>query len=524
MLHLAEVQKRGTFISTRTELKLLACQRTDQTWVALAGDEIIQADEASHFGAGALLLVDLTPQKQIQRVQDAARPLVSILQNLSRLREKSKQKEEEIEQWNQSLTYQSQELTRRTMELEDIRTENEQLRAELERQKQELEQAWTDLRSHQAEVGVTPAAPSSEQASGLQAILGLISDTLPGNLQFGLRTAAQLQERLDQLKRQFEEYRAQAERLQGEVDRKEQELNQRRQDWQQTQQTLEATQADLKVQQQTLKLREEETHRLRVLLQHYDTLHQQVHCLMYRPGITISSSKVDLQTLDQMPLDQLRETVQDLQQDLLKISQFVSDQEEELRSQQEVIEELTAKIEQASEFDRLSLETDLADERVRYRMLDETLIGQRRILSERQAILQQYETVLSRREGRATVARNSTVDLSAVLAEFDAQRQQQTEELQRLEHDLEQRRTAIQQIQGDLDQQLRDQATEQNAIRQLESELLDQQLSVVELQGKVSVCQETLQPLQEGLSTLQQELGVMANLLSQLRQPDGQPA
>ncbi|MCY7273873.1 MAG: hypothetical protein LH702_09005, partial [Phormidesmis sp. CAN_BIN44] len=74
MLYLAEViQKKGGIIGGgKSEFKLLACQRSEQNWIA-ASDEAIQSDEASRFSPGTLLLVDLTANKQVQRVQEAGR-------------------------------------------------------------------------------------------------------------------------------------------------------------------------------------------------------------------------------------------------------------------------------------------------------------------------------------------------------------------------------------------------------------------------------------------------------------------
>jgi len=120
VLYLAEVQRKsgGLLGGSRSELKLLAYQRTEQSWSAAPGDEIVTSDEASAYGQGALVLVELSANKQVQRVQEAGRPLVSILQGFSRSQEQFKNQEDEIEQWKQSLTYQSQVLNRREMEME----------------------------------------------------------------------------------------------------------------------------------------------------------------------------------------------------------------------------------------------------------------------------------------------------------------------------------------------------------------------------------------------------------------------
>lgn len=143
MLYLAEVQKQksGFMGAGKAEIKLLAFQRADQSWNPVSGDETIPAEEANNLTSGALVLADVNANRQVQRIQEAARPLVSILQNFSRHIEKSKRQEEEIEQWKQSLTYQSQELNRRNMELE----------ARLE-QLQQMENDFKQMEAKQQEI------------------------------------------------------------------------------------------------------------------------------------------------------------------------------------------------------------------------------------------------------------------------------------------------------------------------------------------------------------------------------------
>ncbi|NEP50267.1 MAG: hypothetical protein F6K65_16200, partial [Moorea sp. SIO3C2] len=97
----------------QAELKLLAFQRTDQSWNKVSGEEVLPTEQANNFGDGALVIVNLSGNRQIQgTIEAAGGRLVNLLQNFSRLLEKSKNQEEEIEQWKQSLTYQSQELNR----------------------------------------------------------------------------------------------------------------------------------------------------------------------------------------------------------------------------------------------------------------------------------------------------------------------------------------------------------------------------------------------------------------------------
>ena len=69
-----------------------------------------------------------------------------------------------------------------------------------------------------------------------------------------------------------------------------------------------------------------------------------------------------------------------------KVARFVNDQEEELGWQCKAVEELEVKMAQASDFDRLTLEQELADEKEAKKMLDQTLVGQRRSLKERHQV------------------------------------------------------------------------------------------------------------------------------------------
>jgi hypothetical protein len=119
VLYLAEVQKKsGVFGGGKADLKLLACQRAD-SWSAVPNQEIVAAEEANSLNPGALVLVDLTANKQVQRLrQDTPGELLKILQSFSRQIDKYKKNSEEIEQWKESLIFQSEELQRREEEIQ----------------------------------------------------------------------------------------------------------------------------------------------------------------------------------------------------------------------------------------------------------------------------------------------------------------------------------------------------------------------------------------------------------------------
>ncbi|AFY67136.1 pilus motility taxis protein HmpF [Geitlerinema sp. PCC 7407] len=558
MLYLAEVQKTtASFgLGGKVELKLLACQRSEQNWTAVPGEEVIAAEEAKNFNAGALVLADLNNNRQVKRVQEAGRQLVSILQNFSRMQEKFKTQEEEIEQWKQSLTYQSQELNRREMEMEarreqlqaleedsekleqqrqeiaGAREEADRLREEIERKSQELEGAWEHLRGEMRRLEETKediqksAGLDAEQANKLHEILSRISGAVAPtdqireqvNQAFGLISGQQTL--LDQHWQRLEQKRSEAEQLQAEVDRQSQDLETRWQEWHQAQVSLDQACGEVKIQQTTLQLKQEEAQNLSLLLQNQEDLYQQMYRLAESSDDVQVSARIDLEALDKMPVDELQSLVQDLQRDQDKVYHFVNDQEEELRLQMEEIEALQQKIQSANDYDRLALETELAEEQDRYQMLNETLVGQRRNLRERQEVLAKHQSVLQRRQGIQVDSSQErpTVDLGPVLSQLDSQRQQQAEVLQKLEGQVSQMRGAIEQAQGMISQQTGEQDAKRNELKQWEENLRSQRSTVAELWGQVNLYQEWLQPTQDSLNGLRQASEAIAGILGQFQE------
>ena len=559
MLYLAEVQKQkgGVFGGGKAELKLLACQRSDQSWSAVTGDEVIPADEANNMNSGTLVIVNLGGNRQLQgEIEPAGGRLVTMLQNFSRLLEKSKNQEEEIEQWKQSLTYQSQELNRREMEMEsrleqmqameedferleqqrrELESANEEtsrLREEFERSRQELEGAWEHLRGEQrrleeqqAEVQYS-AGLDENQASAIQESLERLSgavaptESVREQLNLAFEVVNNQQSMLDTYWQQLEQQQAEAFGLQAEVDRKGEEIQNRKRELHEAQTSLEQANGELKVQRNALQIKQEAAHMLRLQLQTQNDLHQELTRLATSSADVKISQKIDLEALEMMPLGQLSDIVQGLQQDLDKVKRFVNDQEEELTFQRQSVEEVQDKMGGASEYDRMTLETELAEEQDRYQMLDESLVGSRRNLREREEILNQHMRVLRRRQGVAesNSPDNQKIDLGPVLSQLEAQRQQQEEELRKLESQIEQMRITISQAEG----MIRHQSGEQEStLAQLESLEQNWQLmkeSAAQLFGRVSLYQETLQPRQDGLNEIRQRLEAIADALNQIQE------
>jgi chromosome segregation ATPase len=559
VLYLAEVQKKsgGVFGGGKAELKLLACQQNDQSWRAVSDEVISAPEEANNFNGGVLVLVELSGNRQVQRPPtEAGRQLVNILQNFSRQLEKSKTQEEEIEQWKQSLTYQSQELNRREMEMEarveqlqqleedferleaqrqeidSSREEIERLREECDRNRLEMEGAWEHLRGEQRRLEERQAefqqgtVLDEEQGQKIRELLDRLAGAIAPteavreqvNLAFEIVNGQQ--GTLDQHWQNLEQQRNTAQHKQAEVDQQTQELQRRTEELKQAQEALEKVRLERMVLQNSLEIKQEYAQMQSLRLRNQEELYEQLHRLATTSTGVKISQKVDLEALEKLPLGQLQETVQNLQQDLEKVVRFVNDQEEELTLQRQMVEELQAKIDQASEYDRLSLENELAEEQDCYQMLDETLVGQRISLREREEVLNQHLRVLRRRQGIADneAQDNQKIDLGPVLTQLEGQRQQQAEEVQKLESQIEQIRMSIQQAQGMIDHQAGEQEQERHQIKQLEQKLQEMRAAAAELVGKVNTYQETLQPMQERLNEMRQRLEAIVGTLAQVQE------
>ncbi|AKG22473.1 pilus motility taxis protein HmpF [Calothrix sp. 336/3] len=554
MLYLAEVQKqKGSLLggAGKTELKLLACQRTDQSWSNVS-EEVISAEEANKLNDGALVLVELNPQKQVQRVQEAGRPLVNILQNFSRQLEKFKVKEDEIDQWKESLTFQAQEFNRREMEMEArleelqqmeeefhrleaekqqfeaLHQETEKLQAEIERKNQELEGAWEHLRGEQRRLEERQAEMQGgnvldeEQGRILVDLIERLgsdrpsTDSVSEHLQYALEMVEQQQGILNPHWQQLEQQRTAVGEQQAEFDRLSQILSERQAEWQQIQKTLEEQATVLTTQTATLKMKEEWVELLKGQLQQQEELHQTMQSLLVSNDEN-SVSGVDLAALENMSLEELQTTIQDLQEKLRIDSSFVHDQEQELIYKQQTINELQEKINQVSDGERGELETEIADEKDSYQMLNETLVGQRRSITERKSLLKQHKMVLWRRQGQTPDDEGVNIDLSPALQELERQKEKLSVQLQAVMGEISQLQGNISQIQEHLTQQTPEQETKRQELQEMEDNLKSLRTAIAESWGRVNLYQEALQPIQDSLDGMRHKLQVVAENLTQVQ-------
>ncbi|MBE8988620.1 pilus motility taxis protein HmpF [Nostoc sp. LEGE 12450] len=558
MLYLAEVQKqKGGLLSGsgKTELKLLACQRTDQNWSTVS-EEVIAAEDASKLNDGALVLVELNPNRQVQRIQEAGRPLVNILQNFSRQLEKFKLKEDEIDQWKQSLTFQAQELNRREMDME-VRSEQlqnmeeelqqleqqkqevdtshqeiERLKTEVERNRLELEGAWEHLRGEQRRLEERQAdfkqgtVLDEEQSRVMSELLDRLSsrvaptETVREHLHLAFEFVEKQQATLNPHWQKLEEQKTAIAQQQEEVERLSQTFSDRQNALQEAQNTLVQQTAQLQINTADLTSKQEYARIIKEQLRNAEELYQQIHSIAATSSDVVLGQQANVEALEKMPLEELQKIVQDLQHKLEIDATFVHDQEQELEYKQEAIEELQNKLSQASDQDHINLELELTDEKDLYQMLNSSLVGQRRNMLQHQKFLKQHQAVLLRRQGHTVVEEEegNKVNLEPVLLQIETQRQQYSQEIQKLEREIDQIRSGVELNQGMIDNQTHDLDEKRQELKAIEENLLSLRRTTAEYCGRVNLYQEALQPIQDSLDGLRQKLQGIAESLDKFQE------
>lgn len=558
MLYLAEIQKqRGGLLGGggKSELKLLASQRSDQNWSSVP-DETIVADEASKFNDGALVLVDLSPNRQVQRIQEAGRPLVNILQNLSRQVERFKLKEEEIDQWKQSLNLQVQELNRREMEMESLweqvqklendsknverqqqsidtsRTETERLQAELERNRQELEGAWEHLRVEQRSLQETMSKVQKSQfvdeelKSVLDSLINRLSapilsiDEVRKYLNYAFEFSDQQQNNLNIHWQKLEVQRHSANQQQKEGEELVQILFSNKQQLQQAQDYLAQQLTQMQLKTALVNSKRELATILKWHLGSEEELSQKLRILVVNTDVKVSKPEVDVTALEQMPMKELERMIQDCQDKLERDSGFVQEQEQELKYKQELIEEIQQKIVHSSEEEKVNLESELADEQDLYQMLNKSLVGQRCNLIGQQKTLQQNQVVLWQRQGILLDTKGEPSDFESIISELETQKQQKSAEIEGLEIYIAQMLTAMETDQELINHETQEVEEKRRKVNSLEEQFLNLRMASAEYMGRISLYQEALQPIQDALDRLREQLDMIAGSLTQLQEFD----
>lgn len=542
MLYLAEVLKKTGFMGAKTELKLLARQQSEQNWIALSGEELISTDAANEYSTGVLVLVELGANNQIQGIQDATRQLIGILKNFSKIKDKFSSQEEEIEGWKQSLIYQSQELTRREVdmesraeeleqwqaesekiaqqrqEFEEMRDQVVQLKDQIESDRQQLEEGWGKLQQAQREFEDLQSSHASslsdEQVQHIESLLGQLES---GTAQGAIESVHDIEARLSQAWQSFERDKAQLSNLQDKVEQHEMKLSNLRQEALKSQGGLSEQFAVVSRCRAEVELQQ---HRKQLLVDQLNFRSSILDNLSKVQAALVGGKSVNVVALWEMPLSELEEQVQKLSKELNKLNSFVADQEEELGYQQESVSEMREKMAKASEYDRLTLQADVEEEEQHYRLLNETLEGQRQSLRDRESILETHQQILSQRQA---VAAGGTapeiVDLSPSIASLETQ--QITDQaaiseidgkLEALAGQLDTAQSAYTQLDTNHKNLMGQLETEEAAVRQ-------EKLNLGLCRGRLESYQSLLQPFQDFVQSIRgAETNGQGHVISELKQ------
>ena len=531
MLYLAEVKKqtKGFIGGYKTELKLLACQHKDQTWSAIAGEDILTCDETNSLSEGALLLVNLSNNRQLQGNPElAGAEMVRQLQKISRLMERSKENQEKIEQWKQSLTYQSEILNRQKMEMETRIEQIEQIEAEfeyLERKRQELETLKQQLNEQQRhlEEGQINCNSYPNLSPEQQQFIRSLAERLAAHHDRGNSPSQILHSTLESVQEQqtilnscwqsLEEQKKALENRQVANDEMLDHLEQKARELQMSRSALETAKVQLQIQETVLSQKQELFEHLNLTLQTTDSARQML--LSFAQGEDIDrGGKIDLEALEKMPLEELESLVNNLQTDLERLETFVNDQEEELTLQSQTVEELEARMATVDESQRANLGEELAEERERKGMLTATLVGQRRNLLERQAIRSRHLKILQRRQGILSPEDAQKCSFEPVLILLADNYQNNLQESQRLAAEIKGLQEDLQKTRDSIDGQWSDLEQKTREFEEQERQWRDANLALLRLKTQVQQYETFLQPVQDHLDQIRQKLETLSQWLT----------
>jgi hypothetical protein len=134
MLYLAQIHKND-FLD-QYQLRLLARQESKNFWLTISEEMLILLGKGNTKINKLLVLVELSPQGEIETIKDATDWVINLVQtylSTGVTPEFLKQKAVKMENWQQSLTLQNQDLARRSLELEARREQIEALKESLNR-------------------------------------------------------------------------------------------------------------------------------------------------------------------------------------------------------------------------------------------------------------------------------------------------------------------------------------------------------------------------------------------------------
>jgi hypothetical protein len=136
MRYLAKVHK-NEFLE-QYQLRLLARQEAENLWAIIPEEAVILLGKGNTMSEKLLVLVELSPTGDIERLEDATNWVLHLVQaylSSGISPDFLQQEAERAEHWRQTLTLQNQDLARRSLELEARREQIQALEESLKKEK-----------------------------------------------------------------------------------------------------------------------------------------------------------------------------------------------------------------------------------------------------------------------------------------------------------------------------------------------------------------------------------------------------
>lgn len=523
MLYLAEVkaQNRGFVGGYKTELKLLASQEADQTWNSVSSSNHVVNVESINESAskGTLYILNLDSNQQSQAQPElAGNRIVNYLRYLSRALEKSKNLEIEIEEWKDSLKLQGEQIGKRQNELDQqqqIISQQQQNVAKLEQEKEQLNGAWEQLRSEQSR--------SNQAKNKLAELLQELNSnsSQPQNIADFLTIINRQQQLLNTYWQQLESEKNSLSSGENDLKTKQSQLEESRQQLDNLQNQLQSVLIKLTSNQNLVLEKEEALKQCSAQLEIIESLEQEVLMIADDDEDNVTDTNV----LEGMPLGDLENIVNQLQQETSKLVNFVNLQEEELSLQSDEVKSIEQQINQSNAVEKFSLETELADAKEAMKLLNETLVGQRKTLKRQQKTLNKHLKILTRRKGVADIDFSQNINVKPLLTQITNQRQLAMEKKANLTSEIEQLNLLINQLEEQLPTLQQEYQEQKEQAQAKEKQLLQIYQQVTETECNLSLLEQLLEPIQEQVSIMTEKISTfqpqqdsnMTDLLNQLQ-------
>jgi chromosome segregation ATPase len=206
-----------------------------------------------------------------------------------------------------------------------------------------------------------------------------------------------------------------------------------------------------------------------------------------------------------MSIEELEQTILNLQADFDKLVNYSSAQEDELAILEGEIADLQSQIDKANQFERIELESDKEFKEEEYKLLEESVSGGRRSMQERLSVLNQQKAILDRRRG-IVVESSPIQSLLPLLSQVKKHKTRQEEELRKMESQIEAVRGYTQQQQDVLERQTQEHLQQEQEIIAAEESQQAQIRTVGDLLGQISAQEKLLRPVQDIVDTLRPQL------------------